>query len=170
MTSFKLANTVKTIEIAGKPYRAGKLTLGAALSIEEHLAKLPTPYETLENSKALSQVSKELADTLISKALADTMFWPPDAISALTNPKFLTRADFGIAFISAILAAYNPHLSPQEIEAVAKSASSEDVLKMQLVAFGADNDPKEPPANAGTETNQANSSSESTGLESSHGL
>lgn len=153
MTAFRLANTVKTVEIAGQPYRVGKLTLGAALQIEEFLATLPTPYEVLEGSKALSQVSKEHADMLIAKALSDTMFWPPDAITALSTQKFLVRADFGKAFISAILSAYNPHLSPQEIESVAKSATvPEDVVRLQLIAFGADNDPKDEPAKAGNET------------------
>lgn len=165
MTSFKLANTVKTIEIAGVPCRVGKLTLGAALSIEEFLATLPTPYETLEGSKALAQVSKELADTLIAKALADTMFWPPDAISALSTQKFLVRADFGQAFIRAMLAAYNPHLAPDEITRIAAAAVvPEDVVRLQLIAFGADTDPKDTPAEAGSETMTTDSASEPIGV------
>lgn len=166
MTSFRLANTVKTVEIAGQPCRVGKLTLGAALSIEEFLATLPTPYETLEGSKALGQVSKDLADTLIAKALADTMFWPPDAITALSTQKFLVRADFGQAFIRAMLAAYNPHIAPDEINRIAAAAVvPEDVVKLQLIAFGADNDPKDDPATAGAAT-VTSSASELTGAES----
>lgn len=143
MNAFKMAKPEKTMQFGSVPYRVGKLTLGAALAIESFLSELPTPYEILNGSNAVSQLSKEAADMAVQRALNDTMFWPPDAISALSTQKFLVRADFGIAFISAILAAYNPHLPPQEIEAIARSASIEDVVKLQLIAFGADEtDPK----------------------------
>lgn len=168
MTSFKLSNATQTYEIAGTPYRVGKLTLGAALQIEQWLATLPTPLELLRDGGILKDISTDKADDILNRAAQDTLFWPPDAITSLTNPKFLTRADFGIAFISALLAAYNPHLSPQEISTIAKNATSVDVLKLQLIAFGADvEDPKgenQPATNP-----QPAPSSESTGQELSHG-
>ena len=140
----KIANTVLMRDFNGVPYRVGKLTLGAALEIESYLSELKTPYEILQDSKALEQIGKELADQLVSKALQETHFWPPDAITALCSQKFLTKADFGIAFLSAILRQYNPHLSPEEIQAVAKNSTTSDVVEMQLIAFGANNtDPKD---------------------------
>ena len=131
-------------EIAGVLYRVGKLTLGAAFEIETFLSKLRTPYELLEDSKALAQVGKELADQLVNKALQECHFWPPDAINALCNNKFLTRADFGIAFVSAMLRQGNPHLPPDEVTRIAHAASYKDVIALQLIAFGADDtDPKD---------------------------
>jgi hypothetical protein len=143
MTSFKLSNAQKSYEINGTPYRVGKLTLGAAVQIESHLSKLKTPLEIYNDSKALAVFTPGKAEEILNKAAQETMFWPPDAVTALCNTKFLTRGDFGIVFISAILAAYNPHLSPQEIENIAKSATTADVVQLQLIAFGADEtDPK----------------------------
>lgn len=164
MTSFKLANTAKTIEIGGVPCRAGRLTLGAALSIEEFLATLPTPYETLDKSNVLAQVGKELADQLVGKALSETMFWPPDAITALSDRRFLVRADFSRAVISAVLTAYNPHMSPDEINSIVNGALvPQDMVKIQIVAFGGDLDPKEEDAGASLAEAKKSPESGSTG-------
>lgn len=144
MTSAKLANSVRSYELGGVPYRVGKLTLGAALQIEEHLSKLKTPLEIYRDSGVLSALPTEKADDILNRAAQETMFWPPDAVTALCDVRFLKRADFGMAFISALLAAYNPGLSPHEIESIAKKASTQDVMKLQLIAFGVDGiDPKE---------------------------
>ncbi|CAB4178473.1 hypothetical protein UFOVP1622_56 [uncultured Caudovirales phage] len=144
MQPHKLDAKPVSYEIAGVPYRVGKLTLGAAFEIETFLSKLKSPYEILEDSKALAQVGKELADQLVNKALQDCHFWPPDAINALCNKRFLTRADFGIAFVSAMIRQGNPHLPPDEVTCIAHAASYKDVMALQLIAFGADDtDPKD---------------------------
>lgn len=143
MTSAKLANSVRSYELGGVPYRVGKLTLGAALQIEEHLSKLKTPLEIYRDSGILSALPTEKADDILNRAAQETMFWPPDAVTALSDGRFLRRADFGIAFISALLAAYNPGLSPHEITLIAQKASLMDVVQLQIIAFGADaTDPK----------------------------
>lgn len=162
----KIANPVFTRDFNGTPYRVGKLTLGAALEIESYLSELKTPYEILQDSKALEQIGKELADQLVSKALQETHFWPPDAITALCTQKFLVKADFGIAFLSAVLRHYNPHLQPDEILVIAKNATTTDVVEMQLIAFGAnETDPKD--ENAAGQPTMADLASEPIGVASS---
>lgn len=147
---------MKTYDIAGETIKAGKLTLGAALEIENHLKTLRTPFEVLENSNALKMVDSELAERLINEKLQQEMFWPPDAITALCDQKFLTRADFGIAFISALIRSYNPHLDPKDIERIALRASVQDVIQLQLIAFDSDSNQKKdeptPQANANEST------------------
>lgn len=153
MTSAKLANSVRSYELGGVPYRVGKLTLGAALQIEEHLSKLKTPLEIYRDSGILSALPTEKSDDILNRAAQETMFWPPDAVTALSDGRFLRRAEFGIAFISALLAAYNPGLSPHEITLIAQKASIKDVLQLQVIAFGADViDPKDERAASPAET------------------
>lgn len=133
---------MKTYTIANETIKVGKLTLGAALEIENHLKTLRTPFEVLQDSQALSQIDKDLAERLINEKLQQEMFWPPDAITALCDQKFLTRAGFGIVFISAMIRAYNPHFEPQEVDRLASRATVQDVIQLQLIAFDSDNNQK----------------------------
>ena len=154
---------MRTYDIAGETVKVGKLTLGAALEIESHLKTLKTPFEVLESSNALKMVESDLAERLINEKLQQEMFWPPDAITALCDQKFLTRADFGIVFISAMLRSYNPHFDPKDIERIATRATVQDVIQLQVIAFDSDSNQKKDEPTAPAPVN------ESTGVVAWHG-
>lgn len=141
--NMKLANVVKIHEIGGKPYYFGKLTVGMGIEIESYLKTLPTAVEQIERSGILKSASKEAADSIVQQALQDLDLYPPDAITALYSRRFLMSSQFGGVLVRAALRQYNPGLTTQDIEDVANQATHEDVLKIQNIAGGIDeNAPK----------------------------
>lgn len=157
MNAARLSNPIKQHAINGQTYNIGKLTIGAAVEIETYLATLKTPLEKIQESKILEQVDKDVANGIIDTALQELAFFPPDAITALCDRKYLGRAEFGRVFLRAIFREYNRHLSPEEIDRVAMSATVEDIFVIQAVALGADADPKGGSvADAQTTTSQPN--------------
>lgn len=147
--STKLANVPQLIEIGGETYKAGKLTIGISLEIESHLATLKTPLEKIQESKILEHVEPAVAESILSTAMQELAFWPPDAVNALCDSRFLLRASFGVVFVRAMLRQYNAHLSHDDLNRVATLATVQDVLTLQSIASGVDpNGPKgvaEPP-------------------------
>lgn len=164
----KLDNLIVTYDIGGEPCRVGKLTIGAACEIERYLATLETPLEKIERSKILTQIDGEKASGIIDSALQDLAFWPPDAVGALCSAKFLTRGEFALAFISAIVRQYNPHFTDADIERVASKATVDDVFKLQAIALGANTDPKDE-SGLGVAQATTGQPSGSSGVESSPG-
>jgi hypothetical protein len=140
----KLANVLKTHEIGGRSYSFGRLTIGMGVEIESYLRTLPTELEKIESSGILKTVSQDVANSIVSDALQRHDVWPPDAISALCDRRFLTRSEFGMAFVKSALRQYNPGLSIDEIDKAASMATLADVLRIQAIAAGTDDiDPKE---------------------------
>lgn len=166
MSSEKLNNPVKTLEIGGSTCRIGKLTVGAAIEIESHLTDYPSMFDTLKDSEVLGQVSTDLAEKLINEKLQELHFWPPDAITALCDIRFLKRGNFSHAFLSAMIRAYNPHFSPEEIASIANKATAENVFDLQMIALGVTSDPKDENEPVATKSHQK---SELTGVELSPG-
>jgi hypothetical protein len=121
-------------QFGDEKYKVGKLTIGAALKLESWLAKLPTPWEVLESTDILKHCSDEQKKQIIDEKLQQLHFWPPDAITALSEIKFLKRGDFGGQLIAAILESYNPHLSPDDVEKIVSKATVHDVIQIQLIA------------------------------------
>jgi len=159
----KLANPLKSHEIGGRAYSFGRLTIGMGLEIETWLKTLPTELERIEQSGILKSISREAADSIVADALQRHDIWPPDAITALCDRRFLTRSEFGIVFIMAALRQYNPGLTAEEIERIASQATLTDVIRLQSIAAGTDDiDPKELAAIAATETTKI-PANESTG-------
>ena len=149
MESVKLANPPQSYTIDGKSYAVGKLTLGMALDIESFLATLKTPLEKIEESGVLNQVESDVASGILDSAMQDLAFWPPDAVSALCDRRFLTRADFGVTFLRAMLRAYNPGLTAEDTARIAQAATLMDVIQLQMVASGVDaSGPKDGPQEA----------------------
>ena len=111
----KLDNPVTTIEIGGEPVRVGKLTIGAACEIEAYLETLETPLEKIEKSKILTQIDKDAATGIVESALQDLAFWPPDAIGALSDSKWLQKAGFSKTFCAAVVRSYNPHFTDADV-------------------------------------------------------
>lgn len=149
MDSAKLANPIRSFEIKGVPFRVGKLTVGAALEMEQALSTWPSKLDRLRDSGILDKIDKDKAESLIETAMMDLDFWPPDAITALSDWRILIRAEFGVIFITALLRQYNPGLSPDELATLAKACTKDDLLALQSIAFG--NDPFEKKVTA-TET------------------
>lgn len=166
MSADRLNNPVRTLEIGGTTCRIGKLTIGAAIEIEEHLSACPSMFDTLKGSDILGQVSTDLAEKLINEKLQELHFWPPDAITALCDIRFLKRGNFSHAFLSAIVRAYNPHFSPDEIVSIANKATAENVFELQMVALGVTSDPKGESDSVSTKSQPKNGL---TGAELSHG-
>lgn len=138
MSSDKLANPIRSYEIKGGAFRVGKLTVGAALEIEQELATWPSKLEKLQASGILEKLPPDKAESLVETAMMDLEFWPPDAITALSDWKTLIRAEFGLIFVKALLRQYNPGLSPDELTALAKACTPDDVMALQKIAFGRD--------------------------------
>ena len=158
MNAEKLINEPVLYEIGGEQFRVGKLTIGTALKLESWLAKLPTPWEVLSNTDILKHCSEEQRKQIIDEKLQQLHFWPPDAISAISDERFLRRADFGSVFVEAILKAYNSHLSQQEIDRAVQKATIFDVYAIQLISTSTGSTEKKVP-----EANQVNTETESTG-------
>lgn len=134
MNAEKMLNRPIYYQFGEERYKVGKLTIGAALKLEAWLAKLPTPWEVLESTDILKHCSDEQKKQIIDEKLQQLHFWPPDAITALSEIKFLKRGDFGGQLIATILEAYNPHLSPDDIQKIVSKATIEDVIQIQLIA------------------------------------
>lgn len=140
----KLANVVKIHEIGGKPYYFGKLTVGMGIEIESYLKTLPTEIEKIEQSGILKNVSKEVADSIVSDSLQKLDMWPPDAITAMCSKRFLMLSEFCGVMIRAALRQYNPGLTDQDIDSVANQATRSDVIRIQNIIGGVDDyDPKD---------------------------
>lgn len=166
MSTDRLNNPVKTLEIGGTTCRIGKLTVGAAIEIEDHLSAYPSMFDTLKDSDILGQVSTDLAEKLINEKLQELHFWPPDAITALCDIRFLKRGNFSHAFLSAMIRAYNPHFSPDEVASIANKATAENVFDLQMISLGVTSDPKDESVPIATRNHPKK---ESTGAELSHG-
>lgn len=150
----KLANVLKSHEIGGRSYQFGRLTIGMGVEIESWLKTLPTELERIEQSGILKSVTPEVADSIVSDALQRYEMWPPDAITALCDRRFLTRSEFGIVFVKSALRQYNPGLSIEDVERIATQATFADVIKLQAIAAGTDDiDPKELPGQAAEAAN-----------------
>ena len=148
----KLTSPVYVHEIAGETLKFGRLTLGAAVELEDYLHTLPTPFEALEDSKTLQHIDPEMRERLINEKLQQLHFWPPDAITALATSQFLTSGRFGVAFLTAMITAYNTHISHDEAERLAKRANHGDFMTVHRIALGL-NDPKgEQPENGHDQT------------------
>lgn len=163
----KLTSPICTHEIDGQTLRFGRLTLGAAVEIEEYLSTLPTPFEALENSKTLQHIDPELRENLIQQKLQQLHFWPPDALTALSTPNFLTSAKFGMAFMVAMITAFNAHIATDEAKRLAGRANHEDFMIIHRISLGLSDTPApkvEAPAGIATAP-----PSGSHGAESSHG-
>jgi hypothetical protein len=141
----KLTSPVYTHEIDGQTLRFGRLTLGAAVELEDYLQTLPTPFEALENSKTLQHIDPEMRERLIQEKLQQLHFWPPDALNALSTSNFLTSAKFGMSFLVAMITAYNAHIATDEAKRLASRANHEDFMVIHRIALGL-NDPKAPVA------------------------
>lgn len=140
----KLDTRTTTIEIGGETVKVGKLTLGAAIEIEAYLQTIDTPLEIIERSKILAQVDKEVADKILDGHTQDLAFWPPDAIGALCDKRFLTSGRFGKAFVSAIIRAYNAHLDDATVERIANRSTVDTVYLLTPIALlGVNSDPKD---------------------------
>ena len=153
----KLTSPVFIHEIAGESLRFGRLTLGAAVELEDYLHTLPTPFEALEDSKTLQHIDPEMRERLINEKLQQLHFWPPDALTALATSQFLTSGRFGVAFLTAMITAYNTHISHHEAAKLAAKANHGDFMTIHRIALGL-NDPKgETPENGHDQTiNQPN--------------
>jgi hypothetical protein len=162
----KLTTPIETVEIAGQTLRFGRLTLGAAVELEDYLQTLPTPFEALESSKSLQHIDAEMRERLIQEKLQQLHFWPPDALNALANSQFLTSAKFGMAFLVAMITAYNSHISSTEAREIAAKANHGDFMTVHRIALGL-NDPKAPAA--GDPLPMPGVATGSPGAESSHG-
>ena len=138
----KLTTPVYTREIGGESLRFGRLTLGAAVEIEDYLSTLPTPFEALEDSKSLQHIDPEMRERLIQEKLQQLHFWPPDALNALASSQFLTSAKFGVAFLVAMITAYNSHISTDEARRLAMKADHGDFMAIHKIALGLETDPK----------------------------
>ena len=137
----KLTSPVYVHEIAGESLRFGRLTLGAAVELEDYLHTLPTPFEALEDSKTLQHIDPEMRERLINEKLQQLHFWPPDALTALATSQFLTSGRFGMAFVTAMITAYNSHISHDEAIKLAAKANHGDFMTVHRIALGL-NDPK----------------------------
>ena len=137
----KLTSPVYVHEIAGESLRFGRLTLGAAVELEDYLHTLPTPFEALEESKTLQHIDPEMRERLINEKLQQLHFWPPDALTALATSQFLTSGRFGVAFLTAMITAYNSHISHDEAAKLAAKANHGDFMTIHRIALGL-NDPK----------------------------
>ena len=137
----KLTSPVFIHEIAGESLRFGRLTLGAAVELEDYLHTLPTPFEALEDSKTLQHIDPEMRERLINEKLQQLHFWPPDALTALATSQFLTSGRFGMAFVTAMITAYNSHISHDEAIKLAAKANHGDFMVIHRIALGL-NDPK----------------------------
>lgn len=137
----KLTSPVYVHEIAGESLRFGRLTLGAAVELEDYLHTLPTPFEALEASKTLQHIDPEMRERLINEKLQQLHFWPPDALTALATSQFLTSGRFGVAFLTAMITAYNTHISHDEAAKLAAKANHGDFMTVHRIALGL-NDPK----------------------------
>ena len=137
----KLTSPVYVHEIAGESLRFGRLTLGAAVELEDYLHTLPTPFEALEASKTLQHIDPEMRERLINEKLQQLHFWPPDALTALATSQFLTSGRFGMAFVTAMITAYNSHISHDEAIKLAAKANHGDFMTIHRIALGL-NDPK----------------------------
>jgi Ni,Fe-hydrogenase III component G len=139
----KLDNRIKTLEIGGHTVKVGKLTMAAAVEIESYLETLESPLEKMERAKILTQIDKDAAIGVVDSLTQDLAFWPPDAIGALCDRRFLTRGKFGRAFVAAMVRAYNGHFEPSEVDRIANNATLEDVFAIQPIALGVTSDPKD---------------------------
>ncbi len=137
----KLTSPVYIHEIAGETLKFGRLTLGAAVELEDYLQTLPTPFEALEDSKSLQHIDPEMRERLINEKLQQLHFWPPDALTALATSQFLTSGRFGMAFVTAMITAYNTHISHSEAIKLAAKANHGDFMTIHRIALGL-NDPK----------------------------
>lgn len=137
----KLTSPVYVHEIAGESLKFGRLTLGAAVELEEYLQTLPTPFEALEASQTLQHIDAEMRERLIQEKLQQLHFWPPDALTALATSQFLTSGKFGVAFLTAMITAYNAHISHDEANRLARRANHADFMVVHRIALGL-NDPK----------------------------
>jgi hypothetical protein len=142
LSGYQFSNPVKTIEIGGESVRVGKLTIGMAVDLESYLRTVPSKLESIEASGILKQLSKETADSIVSDALQEHAFYPPDAVTALCDKRFLLNATFGQRLIRAALRAYNPGLTDADIDRIAdKAVYPTDTVIIQQICSGA-SDPK----------------------------
>lgn len=161
----KLSNPLKPHEIAGRSLSFGRLTIGMGMEIETWLKTLPTELEQIERSGILKSVTPEVADSIASEALQRHDLWPPDAITAICDRRFLMRAEFGVVFVKAALRQYNPGLTTDDIDRIANQATFADVNRLVEIATGLDEiDPKDlPVARPETPAAATNSASMSSG-------
>lgn len=140
----KLANPLKSHEIAGRSYQFGRLTIGIGVEVEAYLATLPREIEQVESAGILKSIPPEDAKSIVTEMLARHDVYPPDAITAIHQWKHLLNAKFCKVMVAAALRQYNPGLTPEQIESIASSATLKEAGDIAITLLGlGDIDPKE---------------------------
>lgn len=140
----KLANPLKSHEIAGRSYQFGRLTIGIGVELEAYLKTLPTEIEQVESSGILKSVPQEVATSIASDLLQRHDVYPPDAITSLYEKRNLLNSTFCYVLVKAALKQYNPGIPSSEIDSIANMATHQDATRIAMILAGADDiDPKD---------------------------